>query len=194
MCFILAIHFLKGKKMKKIRAFNICVTLALVLFNANLAIAEVSNPFTIKGDNEFTQTDRRKLEDNLKNEMNEKLSTLENKIQRELESIKSSPTNNSRQSNSGRQQPGYSGEFDGGERFEPGFDEGMQPQDAMKEKEVAKPEEKTPLQIKMETAMFLGCIDKQAMFKDNKTQERFFVPLKEVKNNEEINKMGGCSL
>lgn len=174
------VHFFKGINMKKIRIFSISFLLFLLF--ASVSHAEVNNPFTIKGSDEFTLEDKQKLEQKLQDDMNKKILSLENKMSGQIEEVKrsvatsqasrGSNTNSGGMNNSG---PSGTGDDSSGGNSGP----------------VVQAEE--PIQTKVRKASFVGCIDDKGLFKDNKTKENFFVSIEEAKSNEEFNKMGGCS-
>jgi hypothetical protein len=54
-------------------------------------------------------------------------------------------------------------------------------------------EAEDPKVTRLNNSKFIGCVDENALFKDNKTKENFFVTIEEAKDNEEFIKMGSCS-
>jgi hypothetical protein len=172
------VHFIKGINMKKIGTYTIRTLLCLILFSST-SIAEVNNPFTIKGPNEFTLEDQNKLEDKIQNDINRKILSLENKMNRNMEEL--------RQAAEERQQAAaIKTTSDNDYTFNTDINGTAQPAPEPVEKE-------SPITLRLKKSAFLGCIDDQAIFKDNRTRENYFVSIEEAENNEEFSKMGGCS-
>lgn len=154
--------------MKKI---SIKIMLFSLLFVTSLAQAESHNPFTMKGAGEFTKADREKLEREIQGQVDMRISVLEEKIRVEIDQIRrENAEKNSVRRNQLNRAPiegNNSPNVDGFETPKPKLD-------------------------KFKDAMFIGCIDKKALYKNKKTNEQFFIPVEEAKENEEFNKMGGC--
>lgn len=175
--------------MKEIKVFKILFILLLLGVNTNV-LAQVSNPFTPKGETEFTKHDREKLEKKINENMNNKILSLEEEINRKLENIQKIniekvQTNVTDVNNvDGNMLTG-----DNNSIFPSplGLDNNQAP--IVKE---TKPE-KTALLLKLEKSVFIGCIDEQALFKHNETKEKFFVSQEEVEKYDEFKKIGDCS-
>ena len=163
--------------MIKTNTFIIAIISFLLIFNAMPSAAEVSNPFTAKGEDEFTPEDREKMENDLKEEINTKILSLDTKLSLEIDSLRGSTS-----AGTGRRRPGADSELDSknpGDFKNPGlFGENFEEP----EEEI----EKDPKTTRLSNAKFVGCVDKKVLFKDNKTNENFFVTIEEAEENEEI--------
>lgn len=179
--------------MVKINTFTISILSFLLMFCAITSAADINNPFTIKGADEFTIEDRKQLEKSIKSEMNRKLLSLEEKLNKEIKNIKKDAIEGSGRYSSGGVEPSsnYNSNFEDRALNSSGFIRNNQLDDVKEEPQII--EDKNPMAIKVRKASFIGCIDDKVMFKDNRSKENFFVTVEEAKNNEEFSKMGDCS-
>ena len=185
MCFILEVYILKkGKNMIKTKTFTISVVSFLLIFNICISTADANNPFTTKGKDEFTLDDSKRMQDSIQSEVNRKITSLEKKLNKEIEDIKIAAQKVQRSDNTRVGNPQVSGDM-APDLFDSGFE--------MQEEIAEVVPEEDPQAKKTKNATFIGCIDEQVLFKDNKTKEQFFVTLEEAESNEIFNKMGGCS-
>lgn len=161
--------------MKKRIAFTVRIISLLLIVNIGSAVAEVGNPFTVTKSDEFTRKDKEILEKEINENFDRKIMSLENKLNRELQTIKES----SRRTDPNVFTP---------PRANPNIP--RMPGGGLNDGRMSNTN--TELSMKLRDSQFIGCIDDKPLFKENRTKEQFFVTQEEAKENEDFNKMGDC--
>jgi len=170
-----------------------CIVFSIFCLKTTQVNADTVNPFSVKKDTEFTKEDMDRIQEkfrknvqevevNLQQEMSRKINSLEQKMEEKLRNSVVKPV-----SPDGKNMGDLSAGMDVS-RFEK-----VEGDDILKEwEEFTEDNLSEEMKRKIKRSVFVGCFDNQVLFKDSRNNEQFFVPIKEVENNEEFIKMGGC--